>query len=307
MMRLFFSTDLHGSTLCFRKFVAAKTFYSVDALVLGGDLTGKGVVPLIDRGSKVEYRLFGRSFEVSQAEAVKAEEAIRNVGFYPIRRFQDEALVDPSSLNDAALSGLIRSQLLTWDRIASEKGVVVHVIPGNDDVADVDDCLRDCVSFRNCDRTTNALSEGWTVTGLGGSNQTPWHTAREYEEEELAERLRGAMQHVEDRRRSIWNIHVPPFGSSLDVCEAIDERYRVITRLGQPELRPVGSMAVDAFIREWQIPLGLFGHVHESPGSVRVGKTLCINPGSEYYVGVLCGCIVEVDSSGVRSFQLTRG
>jgi Icc-related predicted phosphoesterase len=44
-MRLFFATDLHGSEVCFRKFLAAAKVYEPDVLILGGDFAGKGLVP----------------------------------------------------------------------------------------------------------------------------------------------------------------------------------------------------------------------------------------------------------------------
>ena len=49
--KLFFVTDVHGSETTFRKFVNAGTFYGVDLLVLGGDIAGKIVVPILDLGA----------------------------------------------------------------------------------------------------------------------------------------------------------------------------------------------------------------------------------------------------------------
>ncbi|MCL6544390.1 MAG: nickel-dependent hydrogenase large subunit, partial [Bryobacteraceae bacterium] len=47
MKRIFFSTDIHGSDVCFRKFLSCAKHLQADALILGGDLTGKMVVPIV--------------------------------------------------------------------------------------------------------------------------------------------------------------------------------------------------------------------------------------------------------------------
>ena len=47
-MRIFYASDIHGSDRCWRKFLNSAGFYSADALVLGADLTGKAIVPLVE-------------------------------------------------------------------------------------------------------------------------------------------------------------------------------------------------------------------------------------------------------------------
>jgi Icc-related predicted phosphoesterase len=171
----------------------------------------------------------------------------------------------------------------------------------------MDAVLRGCSSLVNCDRTTIELREGWSISGLGGSNKTPWDTPREYSEEQLAAALDATMASVPDRARSIFNIHTPPYGSGLDTAEAIDSDFKVITKLGQTEMLAVGSSAVRSIIEKSRIPLALHGHVHDARGWKWIGETLCINPGSEYFAGVLDGCIVELEVGRVTHYQLTRG
>ena len=70
----------------------------------------------------------------------------------------------------------------------------------------------------------------------------------------------------------------------------------------------VGSTAVRAAIERYQPMLGLHGHVHESPGTEKLGGTLCINPGSDYGDGVLRGAIVDLEAErGVARWQLVQG
>ena len=52
---------------------------------------------------------------------------------------------------------------------------------------------------------------------------------------------------------------------------------------------------------------GIHGHIHESRGTFKLGKTLCINPGSEYTEGILRGSLIELRGGKVRSQQLTAG
>ena len=47
-VRLFFATDVHGSEVCWRKFINSAKHYEADVLILGGDMTGKAVVPIVD-------------------------------------------------------------------------------------------------------------------------------------------------------------------------------------------------------------------------------------------------------------------
>jgi hypothetical protein len=306
-MRIFFATDLHGSTQCFKKFLAAKDFYQCDHLILGGDLTAKAVVPIQTEGGRIVYKLFGRALSADSAsEFHAAEERIRNAGFYPFVRPIHTGQLTPDDMSREFIK-LIEEQVLSWDRMAVEKRLTIHLIPGNDDNLEMDALLERCSALVNCDRKTLELGEGWTISGLGGSNKTPWDTPREYSEAELADALAALMTSVPDQKKSIFNIHVPPYGSGLDIAEAIDENFRLVTKLGQSETLPVGSHAVRAFIEKSGIPLALHGHVHDSRGWKRIGATLCINPGSEYFVGALDGSVVELGPDGVGQFQLTRG
>jgi Icc-related predicted phosphoesterase len=73
-------------------------------------------------------------------------------------------------------------------------------------------------------------------------------------------------------------------------------------------MAPVGSTAVREAIERQRPLLGLHGHVHESAGVEKIGRTVCINPGSDYGDGILRGAIVELDRDrGVRNWQLTQG
>jgi Icc-related predicted phosphoesterase len=57
---------------------------------------------------------------------------------------------------------------------------------------------------------------------------------------------------------------------------------------------------VRELIERYQPLLSLHGHVHESPGAMHIGRTLCINPGSAYHTGRIAGCLVKLEGERAR-------
>jgi Icc-related predicted phosphoesterase len=57
---------------------------------------------------------------------------------------------------------------------------------------------------------------------------------------------------------------------------------------------------VRELIERYQPMLSLHGHVHESAGAKRIGRTLCINPGSDYHTGRIAGCLIALAGETVR-------
>jgi Icc-related predicted phosphoesterase len=148
--------------------------------------------------------------------------------------------------------------------------------------------------------------DGFSMISTGWSNPTPWKTHREESEEELSNRIEAMASQVSDPAHAIFNLHCPPFRSGLDEAPAIDADLRLLH--GGRALRPVGSTAVRAAIEKHQPLISLHGHIHESKGAVKIGKTLSINPGSAYEEGMLMGAIVQLDAKkGIKSYQLVNG
>ncbi len=112
---------------------------------------------------------------------------------------------------------------------------------------------------------------------------------------------------MHDLRRTVLNVHVPPIASGLDDAPVLDENLRVVQVLGQVKFAAVGSTAVRAVEEEMQPILGLHGHIHESSGIRRIGRTLAINPGSDYSTGALNGALVTLERDKVAAHQLVRG
>jgi len=79
------------------------------------------------------------------------------------------------------------------------------------------------------------------------------------------------------------------FPRTADQAVALDKEFRPVMRGGSPVITGVGSSAVRQALSRFQPMLSLHGHIHESRGEARIGKTLALNPGSEYSEGVLRG------------------
>jgi len=144
------------------------------------------------------------------------------------------------------------------------------------------------------------VSMGWT-------NPTPWDTFREAPEEELAAKIEAVANLVPDMGRAIFNFHAPPYGSGLDDAPALDANLRPMH--GGAVMKPVGSTAVSDAIVRHQPMLSVHGHIHESRGIKKMGRTLAINPGSVYGDGVLQGALLELDpkKGKVSKYLLVNG
>ncbi len=300
--RWFFATDVHGSDRCYRKFLAAARVYEADVLLLGGDVAGKGIVPII-RETNERYRVTFQGVEetvsVSNVDAVI--ERIAFNGLYPYECTADEAahLHDPVR-REQVIEKLIEAQLRHWIELTEHRlddRVRCLITPGNDDPQIVDSVLLTADRVE-CPERQLADIYGVALASLGNTNPTPWHTEREYSEDELREQIDAMLSDLDERQPLIFNFHCPPFGSGLDLAPQLDDTLRPVIRHGGVRDIPVGSTAVREAIEHYKPSIGLHGHIHESQGASRIGRTRCYNPGSDYASGVLKGLIVDLDAQG---------
>ena len=315
-LSLFFATDVHGSEICFRKLLAAPEFYEVDVCVLGGDMTGKMVVPLISQGGGLyKATIAGRDTSVSgEDELVRLEDKVRDLGFYPYRTSPDEMTElahDPKRV-EQIFRREMEQTLRRWGDLAERKFAgtdrVVYVAPGNDDPHFIDEVIADLPRFRLIEGEVVTLGDRYEMLATGYSNLTPWKTHREVDEAELKEQIDKLAASVANPDTAIFNIHVPPYNTTIDEGPDIDpETWDQRTTMGRSMTKPVGSRAVREAIEEHQPLLGLHGHIHESRGVVRLGRTLAINPGSDYGDSILRGCVVLLKDGRVAGHQLTSG
>lgn len=308
---LFFATDLHGSEKCFRKFVNAKKFYDADVLILGGDLTGKAVVPFVDEGNgwRAEYPNQTKTFNEEPA-VTEAEQQVRNAGNYPVRldaKDYESFKSDDKKIRDT-YERLESERLQRWVDLAEEKlDEQIYVIGGNDDQSYVTEHLVKSSAFQLVDETVVKLPSGHDILGYGFSNPTPWDTPREKSESDIQEEIDRIGEMVTNWEQTILNVHCPPYDTTLDRASKLDDDLRPVTEGGQVVDEPVGSTGIREFIETNEPMLGLHGHIHESRGEVHIGNTLCLNPGSEYGEGVLNGAIVTLSENEVVQHQFISG
>jgi Icc-related predicted phosphoesterase len=318
--RLFFATDVHGSEPTFRKFINAGKFYKVDALILGGDITGKMLVPIVALGNNA-YRavLQGRPHSLHKDDLPDFAARVAKLGFYSSEvseREYTELTNSPVRVNQLYLAKA-NERLVAWLRWAEEKlagtDLRCFVTGGNDDAKEVVDTLNREAGERMiaCEEKLITLNDqGHTMVSLGYSNLTPWNTPREIGEPELARHIEAAFQGIESCERVIFNMHVPPVDSTLDTCPQLDtstDPPTVVTSGGEPVMFGAGSQAVRDAIERYQPLLSLHGHIHESRNVTKIGRTTAVNPGSEYGEGVLRGIIVTLADNKVESTQMTSG
>jgi Icc-related predicted phosphoesterase len=313
-LSLYYASDVHGSELCWRKFLGAGRFYGVDALIMGGDLVGKAIVPIevADDGSFSTVFIGETRTGTTPEQLGELEEAIRFNGMYPWRASAAE--IRRIRADDAARSKLFEDtvveQISSWIALADERmagyGIDVYVMPGNDDPWVVDAVLEAGTHVQACDGRIVRVGDH-ELLSCGYANRTPWATARELDEDDLYRRLRALADQLEQPETAIFNLHVPPYDTGLDTANEVNADLTLRYVSGQPHPIPVGSCAVLQVIEEVQPALSLHGHIHESRGEARIGRTLAINTGSEYNSGHIHGAVVSLAGAEVRKHQFVIG
>jgi Icc-related predicted phosphoesterase len=313
-IRIFFATDLHGSNVCWKKFLNAGKFYQADALILGGDMTGKALVPIVSSRNGTYLVELGNEQHTleSDTEVARVEEEIANRGYYPIRITPDElsALRQDASLLEQTFHQQMLHRIQQWIELADERlrrdELPCFVCPGNDDHFDIDNLIAQSKTVQLAENVVIQLPEGFEMISTGWTNPTPWRTFREMDESALSERIAHLASLLNNPDKAIFNLHAPPLGSCLDEAPDLDATLK--PRYAGQFSVPVGSQAVRDAILQYQPLLSLHGHVHEGRGAVRLGRTLSINPGSNYEQGILLGVLIDLDiRKGVINYVLTAG
>jgi Icc-related predicted phosphoesterase len=312
-MKVFFATDIHGSEVCWRKFLNAAAFYKADIVILGGDVTGKVMVPIVADGGHWKVTVRGQAYTLeTQQELEDIQRQIRNAGSYPAIVSPDELqhLSQEEGAVDRRFTAEMTQSLDRWLDMADGKlrgGDIPCILNGgNDDIWEIDDIIEQspCVSF--AEGKVLDLG-GFHLVSMGWTNPTPWDTFREAPEDQLAEKIEAVAGQVPDMERTIFNFHAPPYGTGLDEAPALDDQLRPTH--GGAVMKPVGSKAVRDAILKHQPMLSVHGHIHESRGVKRMGRTLAINPGSVYGDGVLQGAVLDLNAKKgkVARYLLVNG
>jgi Icc-related predicted phosphoesterase len=300
-LSLYYASDVHG-------------FYGVQALIMGGDLTGKAIVPIERNGNGH----FSASFlgEVrsgdTQRELDELMDAARYNGMYPWLATNEEIVAHSGDLGAQSdlFDKVIVDELRRWIALADERmsqyGIGVYVMPGNDDPWSCDAVIEEASHVVACDDRVVQVGPHEMIS-CAYANPTPWDSPRECDEAALYDRIKRLADQVEAPHRAIFNLHVPPYDSGLDTAREINPDLTVVYKSGAPHEIPVGSTAVRQIIEEYQPALALHGHIHESRGEAQIGRTLAINSGSEYNSGRIHGVTVALGGDRVLSHQFVIG
>ncbi len=311
---VYYASDVHGSNRCFRKFLNAAKFYKAQVLVMGGDILGKAIIFLAEiRPGVYSTTVHGRQVELtSTAEVQDFEKRVGDQGLYPYRCQPGipQALRATGEI-EQLFEQLMKERLTEWITLANERlaatGVRCYIMGGNDDPPNVLVALEDGGIVCNPEDQAIQLDDSCEMISCGWSNPTPWHTPRECSEDELRKRIDTMMARVKHPESLLMNLHVPPFGTGLDDAPELDASLKVQSSLGQTRFKAVGSTAVRAAIEQYQPLLGLHGHVHEAHASCKIGRTVCINPGSDYGEGVLHGVLITLNKGKLKGYQMVSG
>jgi Icc-related predicted phosphoesterase len=315
-VRIYFCSDIHASRKCWKKFLNSWKFYEADHIVVGGDITGKFVVPVIERGGDTYSVTFMGIERVvhAGAELDTILTRIADAGQYPFVTTPDEYATYEGNQDriDDLFKKLLMDRAEEWMAEADEKlrgtGVRCFVSGANDDFFEIDDVIARSEVVEDPNGTVIELEGGFELMGMGYGNPTPWACPRDVPEEELAERIDKVAATVRDMDRAIFSLHVPPLGSGLDLAPKLDDYLRPRVGAGGLEMIPVGSTATRDAITRYRPLIGLHGHIHESKGVKKLGGVTIANPGSEYGEGVLDGMLVDIDpKKGVTSVELVTG
>lgn len=305
-VKVFFSADVHGSELVWRKWLSVPRHFGADIIILAGDLTGKAVVPIIEReDGSYACRAFGRSHyakDEDELDNVKVE--LRRRGSYPYVCSSEE--VEELKKDPKKVEGLFEKLMVEgmerWIKMLEEKipaEATAIVMPGNDDIFQIDNVINKSERVIYPLGKVVPLCFDYELISLDYCNPTPWDSPRECSEKDLWAKLKKLAGMVKvDWDKVVCNFHCPPYGTRLDIALKL-KNLRPVYTMGEPEREHVGSRSIQKFMKEYQPLIGLHGHIHECPAYDYIGKTVVLNPGSEYDAGILRGFIVEFTKDGL--------
>ncbi|HEV2389930.1 MAG TPA: hypothetical protein VGS04_04315, partial [Nitrososphaerales archaeon] len=181
--RVFFITDVHGSSKCFRKFLNAAKFYKADALILGGDITGKVMTPILESHGRFSCSYQGAELTLTSKEEVEqfrrraAESGTYTHLVNP--RELEELEADPDKVKEL-FNSLMVERVREWVSLAEERlektSVKCFISPGNDDVFEIDPVLNSSSYVVNPEERVVEIDREHEMITSGTTNHTPWNT-----------------------------------------------------------------------------------------------------------------------------------
>ncbi|MFQ6125946.1 MAG: phosphoesterase [Candidatus Heimdallarchaeota archaeon] len=317
MPRMVYSGDVHGSEVVWFKFLKAANEYNTDIIFMNGDLTGKKIVPISKMSNTWKTpNIFGKEWILKTEQEVQdITKRIRHIGMYPWEAPYEKVMeyAKDQTKWDELFTEIMQKEMGRWLLAVEEKvskNVTIIVAPGNDDPFVIDEIIRnheEQIVYPN-DKVV-WLDEKHPMITCEWSNPTPWNSPREEPEKELEKRLLRKFKMVNESLYPdlICAFHVPPYDSGIDMAPKLDKNLKPVLIGGHPVMIPVGSKSVRKVIEKYKPLIGLHSHIHESPGEVKFGRTICINPGSEYDRGILRMYVFDLGPEGIEKYWRITG
>jgi Icc-related predicted phosphoesterase len=258
------------------------------------------------------YALHGVRETIDTAQLDDVRKRFGFNGFYPrvVEHQEMQRMSEEPEYVKRLFEEAIGDQVVEWCGLAAERlpdSVRCIITPGNDDPRVIDAILESASKVECPERTVVQLGPVW-LASLGNTNRTPWATEREFDEPELERQIVEMVDPIAECGPLVFNFHCPPYASGLDTAQELDSELKPVIDHGNPVEIPVGSTAVRDAIKRYGPVAGVHGHIHESAGARKIGRSWCFNPGSEYASGVLRGLIVDFEENGdLRSHLFTQG
>jgi Icc-related predicted phosphoesterase len=311
--RIFFATDIHGSEVCFRKFLNLGG--RADVLIMGGDISGKHVVPIVeDAHSYYTVPDFGDLRLETEEDKVDFEQRLADKGIYPyvcsadqFKQFSFDGQYKKDIHRDLAIR-----RLKSWVELANArlKGSKTKVVMncGNDDPEYLDQVLDNGTpAVVHAEGRVLPINDDLQLLSTGYTTETPWCTEREDDDDVFHGRLCTLLRSVSKYDNCIFNFHCPPKDTRLDLAPKLTQDKRPIVGVnGQLEVHHVGCKSVRDAIEKYKPVASLHGHIHESRGIDHIGRTVCINPGSVYSTGSLLGAWLTFRGADLIGARLTQ-
>jgi Icc-related predicted phosphoesterase len=311
--RLLFASDFHGNETVWRKFLNAAKIFDCNVLLCGGDMTGKVMVPITRRAEGgYTATLMNKRYRINEEDLLEFKRRVRTYSYIPYVCSEEEyrRLSEHPEEVEKVFEKIERETLKDWCDLVPQrlpKGTRLIMNTGNDDKLALDEVLRNHPAIVYADEEVIKIDERHEMACFSWSNPTPWDSPREAPEEELEIRIENVLANVRNMPDAIFAFHVPPYDSQIDKAPKLDENLRVVVEGGRTIMVPVGSKAVRKAIERHQPLIGLHGHIHESPGMYKIGRTVCVNPGSEYAEGLLKAYVIEFENGRIARLQRIEG
>ena len=314
LARIWFFSDIHGSNACFKKFLnLINNTNKPNVLILGADITGKQLIPIIKKNNGTEVVPIGGKDIIlkNSEESQSLKKKLSDIGYYPFECTNTDykKLQFGKKYQKDVFEKLVKKRLIEWVELADSKlssntDCKVIINGGNDDPFYIDSILDSSKKMIHAEGKIIDLPAGLKLLSTGFSVKTPWNCPRDISEDELKIKISNMTNQLVESDKLIFNFHCPPYNTALDLAYKINQdTFEPVAGIGGPPLINVGSKVIRESIEKWQPIVSLHGHIHEIHAKQNIGKTLCVNPGTDYKNGRLQGFFIQINDNGIIEFE----